>query len=161
MTPQELGLVVSVSVAIIGVGWKLYDITVGRQKADAAQDVKIANLEIAVSSLKVKLEKLEDQSGIVHDLQTKIGLFWRVVEDNMGDLLVKGNPISLTEIEKTAAQIYKERKRHSPTNVLKILDKAITREMPNLHPDERASFSLIHMAIKAQLLDRHEYPYST
>lgn len=159
VTTQELALSVSVTVAVIGVAWKLYDIIIGRQKSDKEQDVKLAELKLALDNLKIKVERLEDYVKDVQDLKTKMGLFWRVVEDNMGDLLAKANPISLTQVEQAAAQIYKVQKRHTPTDALKILDKAITREMPNLSPDERASFSLIQGAIRAQLVDRREFPY--
>lgn len=159
VTVQELALVISGTVAVLTTAWKLYDIIIGRQKSDAAQDVQIAELRLAVDSLKVKVERLEDIAKDVRDLQTKMGLFWRVVEDNMADLLAKANPISLTTIEQAAAQMYKIQKRHTPTDALKMLDKAISREMPNLAPDERASFSLIQSAIRAQLVDRREYPY--
>lgn len=159
MTTQEIALVVSVTLGLVGVGWKLYDIIIGRQKSDKDQDVKLAELKLALDNLKIKVERLEDYVKDVQDLKTKMGLFWRVVEDNMGDMLAKANPINLTQPEQAAAQIYKIQKRHSPTSVLKTLDKAIGREMPNLSPDERASFSLIQSAIRAQLVDRHEFPY--
>lgn len=159
VTTQEVALVISGTVGVLGVAWKLYDIIVGRQKSDAAQDVKIAELALAIESLRAKVERLEDLHPDIRDLKTKMGLFWRVVEDNMADLLVKANPIHLTQVEQAAAHMYKVQKRHTPTDALKMLDKAITREMPNLAPDERASFSLIQCAIRAQLVDRHEFPY--
>lgn len=159
MTPQEIGLVVTSVGAILGLGWKLYDITVGRQKSDAAQDIRIANLETELKGIKGKLEVLDLLNERVGAHDTKIGLFWRLVEDHMTSLLAKSNPIHLEPHEKAAAAIYDAYKRHSPTKTLKTLEPAIRRELAKgyLDASETHVFVMLLGAIQSQLYDRGEW----
>lgn len=92
-------------------------------------------------------------------VETKVGLFWHLVEENLSVALAKANPIQLSEAEQAAAQIYATRKAESPTLVLKALDKAIKREIKAGYMDsnEVMIFTLVQSAIKSQLIDRREY----
>jgi hypothetical protein len=92
----------------------------------------------------------------VEVLKSKMGLFWRLVEDNLGDALAKANPIHLTPNEQAAAETYKYRKGQTPTEALKLLNSAITRELAKkyMSHDEATTFTLVQGAIQSQLLDR-------
>lgn len=137
MTLQDAAPVITGVGVMFTLIWNIYQATVGRQKADHEQDARITALEV------------------------KVGLFWHSVEENMADLLAKSNPIHLEPAEQISAHIYRQEKSKTPTPHLIKLDQAISREVPNLSADERAAFTLIQSAIRAQLVDRHEYPYDS
>lgn len=135
MTTQEIAIAVTGVGILLTLGWNVYQATVGKQKADQIQDARITALE------------------------TKVGLFWRLVEDHMTGMLAKANPIQLTEDEQAAAAIYDTFKHKSPTTTLKILETALKRELGKdyLSPEETHIFVMILGAIQAQLYDRGEW----
>lgn len=165
MTLQEAGPIIAGVGVMLTLIWNIYQATVGRQKADAEQNAEIAILKTEIATLKSRIAQLEQKLDNLNlmvarteTLEVKMGLFWHLIEDNMSDLLAKANPINLTPEEKAAALVYKTYRSQTPTKLLKKLDLAITREMPNLDADERPGFTLVQAAIKNQLVDRGEYP---
>lgn len=92
----------------------------------------------------------------VYSLETKVGLFWHLVEEHMSGILPKGNPINLTSDELQAARVYRAQKAHAPTEVLQTLSEALERELRQgyLSPDETSTFTFLLGAIRSQLFDR-------
>jgi len=92
-------------------------------------------------------------------LETKVGLFWHLIEDNLSGAIAKANPIHLTDDEKEAAKVYETLKSKAPDTVLTMLDAALEREVPKgyMSADEKLLFTLVHSAIRAQLFDRGLY----
>lgn len=104
-------------------------------------------------------DELELVGKDVEGLKTKVGLFWHLVEEHMSSMLAKANPIHLELDEKAAANVYNVYKSKSPTHTLKVLAKAIDRELAASYmaPDEVVAFTCILGAIKSQLYDRNEW----
>lgn len=100
--------------------------------------------------------KIADHDAHFAIVDTKLGLFWRLIEDNMAHLLEKANPIHLEPDEKVAAAIYSQYKRNSDTIVLLKLSTAVKRELGKKYmpPDEVLIFTLLLGAIRSQLIDR-------
>lgn len=135
MTAQELTPFIAVAGVLLTLIWNIYQATVGRQKADQVQDARITALE------------------------TKVGLFWHLVEEHMSSMLAKANPIHLEPNEKAAARVYDVYKSKSPTHILKMLAIAVDRELKKqyMSSDETMAFTCILGAIKSQLYDRGEW----
>jgi hypothetical protein len=112
------------------------------------------------------VRELEDVKHRVYGLETKVGLFWHLVEEHMSNMLPHGNPIHLTIDEQVAGRLYNVYKAKTPTHILKKLEPAITRELRQrdeegkhkyMTADEIVAFTCILGAIKSQLFDRGEW----
>lgn len=115
---------------------------------------------IAYQANRNKNKDLEDHEKRLSAVETKVGLFWHLVEEHMSGFLLTANPIQFTPDEKAAALAYDRRKAESPTYVLRTLEGALDRELrvkkEEIPRDEMFAFTLILSAIKAQLMDRGE-----
>lgn len=121
--------------------------------------------ENRLTAVEKQLETMKPVDSRVVALEVKMGLFWNLVEENLGGMLAKANPIQLSVDEEAAAKIYDSYKAKSPTGTLLRLEPAITRElnkqqMPEtryMSHDEIAVFTMVLGAIRAQLFDRGEW----
>lgn len=144
----ELTVAIAVTGWLLLLGTWLYNVTRNSNKDTQEHARELADILAKISLIDSRLYVIE----------TKMGLFWHLVEENLGDALAKANPIHLTPDEQAAAEIYKYRKSESPTNALKVLDSAISRELKQdyMTPDEKTMFTLVQGAIRSQLFDRHQ-----
>lgn len=131
---QTFGAMVSTLGVITALGLGLYNTFRGRSQDQIANERRLTTLEM------------------------KIGLFWRLVEENLGGIIARANPIQLSDLEQNAADHYKEHRSASSTPVLRRLNDAIGREVQTDHmtAEEKAIFTLLQTAIRSQLLDRGE-----
>lgn len=143
MTTGEIlsvvGIVLSTIAILVAIGFNVY--LINRNK----------NLDI---------EKYEAR---LTALETKVGLFWGLVENNMSKFLLNANPIQFDADEQAAARLYDLAKSETPTYALRKLEDALNRELKDkkeeLPRDEMFALTLILSAIKAQLVDRGEKVY--
>jgi hypothetical protein len=131
---------------IVNVVWNLWQYT----------RLKRLDSKAELDKIRAGVDELERD---VRDLKTKMGLFWRLVEDHMTSLLPKANPIHLTPEEQAASAIYDVYKRNTPTRTLKVLEAALRRELGKsyLEIGEKHVFVMILGAIQSQLYDRGEW----
>lgn len=156
--------------ALIGLGisvWNAYLST--RKNSSDAVNRKVdweVKQEGRITALEQTLKNMVPISDRVYALETKVGLFWHLVEEHMTNMLPHGNPIHLSVDEQAYARVYNTYKARTPTHVLKVLAPAITRELrvvgkdgkhEYMSADEVVAFTCILGAIKSQLFDRGEW----
>lgn len=119
-----------------------------------------------VADDRASIEELETIRQRVYGLETKVGLFWHLVEEHMSNMLPHGNPIHLSMNEQADAKLYNIYKAKTPTHILLRLMPAIERELSArteegkhsyMSADEIVAFTCILGAIKSQLFDRGEW----
>lgn len=156
---MTIGEIIGLISAVIAV-WALY-VTISKNRHDITQvDVgwKIT-LEARITALEKKLETMTPINDRVVAVETKVGLFWGIVEEYMVKFVPPGNPIEFTPVEQLAWDTYKHLKTLTSTRDLRIIEYAIERELVEKHnvpADEAFGYVLALTAIKAQLVDRGE-----
>lgn len=133
-------------------------IAINKNRSDVLyKDVEQAKgLENRITQLETQLGKMTPINDRVVALETKMGLFWNMVEH-----LTQVTPIMHTSKEQMyAARIYDEFRAKSPTWVLRILGDYLAEKIKDADasPDERILMLLKLGAIQAQLIDRKEPP---
>lgn len=112
------------------------------------------------------IRELDELRARIFGLETKVGLFWHLVEEHMTNMLPHGNPIHLDLDEQMYARVYNTYKAKAPTHVLKALATGVARELRDvdqegkhkyMSADEIVAFTCILGAIKSQLFDRGEW----
>lgn len=146
MTLGELIGVISALISITAVV-----ITLTRNKTDYVNrklDWELKQ-ENRITSLEQTLKGLTPINDRVVAIETKIGLFWHMIEQMPLKDYIKTTPQDLID-----AAIYDRLRGESPTPVLVRLGKYLLDEIPVRMPDERAFLILKLGAIQAQLADR-------
>lgn len=132
-------------------------VTLSRNRQDLGyRDTKEeVDLEARLTALENQLNRMIPVNDRVVALETKIGVFWHMVEQMSVAQLVH-----TTEREREAAEVYDSLKDRAPTHVLRILDEYLSSRLVDEETpfDEKAIIILKLGAIKSQLIDRGEEP---
>ena len=152
MTTSEILPVIALIVTAINV------IIAFRQTSFAGINRKLdweVKQENRITQLETQLGRMQPVNDRVVALETKMGVFWNMIEHLSVSTLIHSSPQDIAD-----ATIYDSMRSRTPTPVLQRLGRYLADKLndPTYSPDEKVMLVLKLGAIQAQLIDRGEEP---
>lgn len=154
---SEIGLVVGIISSIISIIALTVTIKKNRRDENRIDVEKQLELEGRIVGLEQQLLRMIPVNDRVSIIETKIGLFWSMIEHMSMSQLVHTKEQDIKD-----AQVYDELRSKTPTDVLVRLSIYLLYKLgdPETPLDEKGLMILKLGSIQSQLIDRGEKPVS-